>query len=113
MEVVQGNEESQDCFVAICIRIVEVEDPLNFDWRELSADFKGFSIDVDGLLAFGVSGVDGWVPGQVFYSYGFYDFHFLWFMGSDPATVLLINHFINQPLVENLKIKTTSGRQVS
>ena len=84
----------QGCFVAICIRIVE--NPLNLDWRKLSADFKGFSVCVDGLPAFGGSGVDGWVPGQVFYFYGFYDFHFLWFIGSDPATLLLINHFINQ-----------------
>ena len=52
------------CFVAICSRIVE--DPLDLDWRKLSADFKGFSIGVDGLLTFGGSGVDGWVPGQVF-----------------------------------------------
>ena len=51
------------CFVAICIRIVE--DPLNLDWRKLSADFKGFSICVDGLPTFGGSGVDGMIPGQV------------------------------------------------
>ena len=40
--------------------------------RKLSADFKGFSIGVYGLLAFGGSGVDGWVPGQVFDLYGFH-----------------------------------------
>jgi len=39
---------------------------------------------VDGLLAFVGSGVDGWVPGQVFDFYGFYDFHFFGLWGLIP-----------------------------
>ena len=51
-----------------------VEDPLNLDWGELGVDIKGFSVGVDGLLAFGNSWIDGWVPGQFFY---FYNFHIM------------------------------------
>ena len=47
------------CFIAIRI----VEDPLNLDWGKLGVDIKGFSVGVDGLLAFGNSWVDGWIPG--------------------------------------------------
>jgi len=36
------------CFIAIGI----VEDPLDLDWGELGVDIKGFSVGVDGLLAF-------------------------------------------------------------
>jgi len=47
------------CFIAICI----VEDPLNLDWRKLSADRKRFKIRVNRFLAFTSSRIDELIPG--------------------------------------------------
>ncbi len=47
------------CFIARSV----VKDPLDLDWRKLSANRKGFNICADGLLAFSSSWVDELVPG--------------------------------------------------
>ena len=45
------------------LAILVVEYPLYLDWGKLGIDVKGFSVCVYGLLTFGGSGVDGFVPG--------------------------------------------------